>query len=162
MQPDFEARCREVFEGTRIVRHPLTGIVTDYHELPYLLIGPAEQGGCTEISGNIKVSPRLVITPRQIMERFGEIFQDEGFMDAQLQMRHFRFAMARDPSRQIRAGELQIRHEECPAEERLGAREDELARTENVRTSLLYCPIPRLYPISLERFIQSILHREFD
>ncbi|MEN9354837.1 MAG: hypothetical protein RL318_2162 [Fibrobacterota bacterium] len=161
MEPDFETRCREVFEGTAIVRRPLAGIVTDYHELPYILIGPNASGGCTEILGCIKVSPRLVITPRQILEQFGEIFEDEGFMDSQLQMRHFRFAMARDPSRQIRNGELHIQHIDGEFEARLEAREDELAKMENVRTSLLSCPDPKLYPISLERFIQSILHREF-
>jgi hypothetical protein len=162
MEEDFETRCRTVFEGTVIVRRPLSGIVTDYHELPYILIGPDQEGGCTEIMGCIKVSPRLVITPRQILEQFGEIFEDEGFMDKQLQMRHFRFAMARDPSRQIRNGELHIQHFDGEHEGRLEAREEEMARAENVRTALLSCPDPRLYPISLERFIQSILHREFN
>ena len=82
-------------------------------------------------------------------------------MDRQLQMRHFRFAMARDTSKQIRSGELQIRRTEGDPEDRLRAREDELARTENVCTSLIGCPDPRLYPVSLDRFIQTILPREF-
>lgn len=162
MEAEFEELCKEAFEGTRIVRRPLTGIVSDYHELPYLLIGPGKDGGCTEISGTIKVSPRLVITPRQLVESFGEIFQDDGFMDQELQMRQFRFATARDPSKQIRSQELQVSHLEMEAQARLERREDELARNENVRTALLYCPNPRLYPIALDRFIRSILHREFE
>ncbi len=108
------------------------------------------------------MSPRLVITPRQIIESFGDIFEDDGFMDQELQMRQFRFAAARDPSKQIRSQELQISHYEGDPEQRLERREDELARSENVRTALLYCPNPRLYPLALDRFIRSILHREFE
>lgn len=162
MGTEFEALCQAAFEGTRILRRPLTGIVSDYHELPYVLVGPRDEGGCTEVSGTIKVSPRLVITPRQIAESFGEILEDDGFMDRELQMRQFRFATARDPSKQIRSQELQVSHLEMEAQARLERREDELARNENVRTALLYCPTPRLYPIALDRFIRSILHREFE
>jgi len=158
---DFEEQCREVQEGTRILRYPVTGIISDYHELPYVLIGPDPEGGCTEITGRIKVSPRLLITPRQILEKFGEIFSDDGFMDQELQMRSFRFAAARDPSKRIASDELLVQRHDGDFQVRLDTREDELARAEDVRTSLIHCPNPRLYPVSLESFIQSILHREF-
>jgi hypothetical protein len=158
---DFEDQCREVLDGTRIVRQCVTGIISAYHELPYVLIGPDQEGGCTEITGRIKVSPRLLITPRQILEKFGEIFTDDGFMDQELQMRSFRFAAARDPSKQIKSDELFVQRHDGDFQVRLDTRQDELARAEDVRTSLIHCPNPRLYPISLEHFIQSILHREF-
>ena len=158
---DFEAQLREVFDGTQILRRPVTGIVSDYHELPYILVGPEPEGGCTEITGRIKVSPRLLITPRQILEKFGEIFEDEGFMDRELQMRTFQFAAARDPSKQVKNEEFRIQRYDASHLDRLDTHEDELARSEDVRTGLVSCPDPKLYPVSLDRFIRSILDREF-
>ena len=31
---------RHVFDETRVVRKPMTGIITGYHVLPYILVGP--------------------------------------------------------------------------------------------------------------------------
>ena len=31
---------RAIFDETRIVRKPLTGIITGYHVLPYILVAP--------------------------------------------------------------------------------------------------------------------------
>src|SRR5262245_24501037 len=56
-------RLRHVFEQTEIVRKPLTGIVTGYHVLPYVLVAPEHEhaGRSVEVSGSIRVSPRLVL-----------------------------------------------------------------------------------------------------
>jgi hypothetical protein len=31
---------RSVFEGTEVLRKPVTGIITGHHVLPYVLVGP--------------------------------------------------------------------------------------------------------------------------
>ncbi len=31
---------RGIFEQTRILRKPITGIISGYHVLPYILVGP--------------------------------------------------------------------------------------------------------------------------
>jgi len=58
---------RGIFEQTRILRRPVTGIVTGYHVLPYILVGPDVEAErrAVEIRGKIRVSPRLVIRPGQ-------------------------------------------------------------------------------------------------
>ena len=54
---------RHVFDETRVVRKPLTGIIAGYHVLPYILVGPEHEqpSRSVEVRGRIKVSPRLVI-----------------------------------------------------------------------------------------------------
>ena len=37
--PEF---LRHVFEQTQILRKPITGIITGYHVLPYILVGPQD------------------------------------------------------------------------------------------------------------------------
>jgi len=52
-----------VFAQTEIVRKPLTGIITGYHVLPYILVGPEHErpSHAVEVRGRIKVSPRLIV-----------------------------------------------------------------------------------------------------
>jgi hypothetical protein len=38
---------------------------------------------------------------------------------------------------------------------------NELARAEIINMGVIWCPQPRFYPISLERFIVSVLEKEF-
>ena len=63
--PEF---LRHLFEQTQILRKPITGIITGYHVLPYILVGPQEDHPhkSVEVRGRIKVSPRLVISPRDL------------------------------------------------------------------------------------------------
>ena len=58
--PEF---LKSVFDATRVVRKPLRGIITGYHVLPYILVGPEHDhpARSVEVRGRIKVSPRLVI-----------------------------------------------------------------------------------------------------
>lgn len=158
---DLDASLKEVFDGTRVVRRPVTGFVTGYHELPYRLVGPSE-GESIHISGTIKVSQRLVFTMRQLAEQFGQVFEgDEGFMDQELVGRSFQFAVARDSNKSISHEHLKIDRRSEPFESLLERVEDELARAEDTRTGLISCPQPRFYPVSVDRFIREILDREF-
>lgn len=158
---NLESSLKEVFEGTRVVRRPVTGFVTGYHELPYRLVGPSD-GASVQISGTIMVSQRIVLTMRQIAEQFGQVFDgDEGFMDQELVGRSFQFAVARDSNKSIRHEHLKIERRQERFEELLEGVEDELARAEDTRTGLISCPQPRFYPVSVDRFIREILDREF-
>lgn len=158
---EIERRLQGVFEETEIVRPPLRGIVSGYHKLPFVLIGPAEDEGCVEVSGTINVSPRLVIPARALRETFGEIFtEDEGFMDTEIVGRSFQIPVVRDPSRQVRSADLRIEKHPGPWGERIEGRLDEMMRRESTGTALIRCPEPRFYPVSLEKFIFSILRRE--
>lgn len=158
---DLDATLKEVFDNTRILRRPVSGIVTGFHELPYRMIGPLE-GASVQISGTILVSKRMVLTLRQIAEHFGQVFEgDDGFMDHEIEGRSFQFAVARDPSKSVRHEHLRIERRSESWESLLEGVEDELARTEDTRTGLISCPSPRHYPVSVDRFIRDILDKEF-
>ena len=157
---DLERTLQDVFDRTRILRRPVRGIVAAYHELPYRIAGPREDGSVL-ISGTILVSPRLVLTLRQLAERFGDVFEgDEGFMDEEIVTRSFQFAVARDPNRSIRNKQLVIEPRLEAAEELLDSLADELARSEDTRTALIGCPLPKFYPVSIDKFLREILDRE--
>ncbi len=158
---EYEEKLQEIFDETRILRRPVSGIVSDYHELSYLLIGPAPETGTARITGRIKVSPRLIVTPRQLLEKFGELFDDGELMDTRLQMRSFQFTAARSPSRQVRSEDFRIEYLEGEPQRLLDDSADELARAEDVRTGLVFCPDTHFYPVSIDRFIRSMLDREF-
>lgn len=157
---DLERTLQDVFDRTRILRRPVRGIVAAYHELPYRIAGPRE-GGSVLISGTILVSPRLVLTLRQLAERFGEVFEgDDGFMDEEIVTRSFQFAVARDPNRSIRNRQLVIEPRLEAAEELLESLADDLARSEDTRTALIGCPTPKFYPVSIDKFLREILDHE--
>lgn len=157
---DLERTLQDVFDRTRILRRPVRGIVAAYHELPYRVAGPRE-GGSVLISGTILVSPRLVLTLRQLAERFGDVFEgDEGFMDEEIVTRSFRFAVARDPNRSIRNKQLVIEPRLESAEHLIESLADELARSEDTRTALIECPTPKFYPVSIDKFLREILDHE--
>jgi len=158
---DLDATLKEVFENTKILRRPVSGIVTGFHELPYRMIGPLD-GASVQITGTILVSKRMVMTLRQIAEHFGQVFEgDDGFMDHEIEGRSFQFAVARDPSKTVRHEHLNIERRSESWEALLDGVQDELARSEDTRTGLISCPSPRHYPVSIDRFIRDILDKEF-
>lgn len=157
---DLETTLREVFDQTEILRRPVNGIVSGYHELPYRIVGPLE-GGSVRISGTIRVSPRMVLTFRQLQEQFGKFFDgDDGFMDQELVGRSFQFAVARDPSKSIRNEALRIERSNESFDSLRERVHEDLQRAEDTRTGLIACPSPRFYPVSVDRFIREILDRE--
>lgn len=161
--PDF---FQDVFERTQISRSPLSGIVKGYHRLPYVLVGPNdwENQGSVELRGEIRVSPRLVYTFNQQNDPYTEIFEEhEPIMDQSIIARTFRFKMAQiEQGKRIKIeGSTFSLSPHMDSDEMVLARVlDELSSREVIDTGVIWCPNPKFYPISLERFIHSIIDKE--
>ncbi len=153
---------REIFFKTNIVRKPISGIVSGYHELPYILVAPdeANESASIEINGKINVSPKFVITPNMIGETFGDVFDPETF-DRELQGRLFSFAYASKKNVKIENEYFNVKNYEEKPEERLSRLNDQLGSQENIRTGLIFGPKFKYYPVSIDRFINEIVEREF-
>ena len=152
---------RHVFDETRVVRKPLSGIITGYHVLPYILVGSEhdQPGHSVEVRGRIKVSPRLVIAPGRDGPTYGELFGDRDLMHQTLIARVFSFQYA---SRvQLESEDLNIRRQDRDPERHLERILDELAQREIINTGVIVSPDARFYPVSLDRFIREILDQEF-
>jgi hypothetical protein len=168
--PDADPdQMRQVFQSTRIARSPLTGFVAGYHTLPFTLIGPNDEpgidaiaaSGSLKLTGQITVSPKLVMTLNPNDERFAEIFPEETpFMDRRIVGRVFGFNAAYRRNHRIRGEHLQVEEISLPDQELLEKVLDEMSRGEVINMGVIWCPAPRFYPISLERFIVSVLDRE--
>ena len=81
--PEF---LKHLFETTEILRKPISGIISGYHVLPYILVGPQEEQPhrSVEIRGKIKVSPRLVLAPGRAGQTYGDLFKEHEVMDETL------------------------------------------------------------------------------
>jgi hypothetical protein len=152
---------RHVFDDTRVVRRPLTGIISGYHVLPYILVGPEHDRASrsVEVRGRIRVSPRLVIAPGREGPTYGEIFAEREVMHEALVARVFSFRYA--PRVQLESEDLQIRRQERPAEGQLERVLEELTQREVINTGVILSPDVRFYPVSIDRFIREILDQEF-
>jgi len=153
---------RWIFKRTVIVRRPTYGIVSGYHELPYICLGESEEPGfrCTRVRGKIQVSPRFVIRPSQYHPRYGEIFGEDN-VDTELSGRMFGFLGFRERPVECKSEDLSLDHLDSSIDEALSESLDELERYEDITTGVIITPNSRYYPVSLERFIASILGEEF-
>ena len=109
---------KEIFNKTTIVRKPITGIVSGFHQLPYILIAPDENNDshAIEINGKINVSPKFIISPSMMSESFGDVFDPETF-DKDLQGRLFSFAYSNKKNIKIESEYFKIKNiEEKPDE----------------------------------------------
>jgi hypothetical protein len=160
--PDLE-HLKHVFDATEVLRKPITGIVTGYHVLPYVLVGPIDEEGdrSVEIRGRIRVSPRLIISPRHLGQTYSELFKDPDIMDKTLVGRIFGFLYSARPNVQLESDELKITRSGREARDQLDVALDQLLRGEILDTGLIFSPDVKFYPVSLERFISEILDREF-
>jgi hypothetical protein len=150
-----------VFAQTEIVRKPLTGIISGYHVLPYILVAPEQDrpGQAVEVRGRIKVSPRLVLTAGSDGPTYGELFGERELMDRRLVARVFSFRYA---SRvMLESEDLAIRRHDYDSARHLERVLDELSRREVIDTGVIVSPDARFYPVSLDRFIREILDQEF-
>jgi hypothetical protein len=154
---------KEIFLKTTIVRKPITGIVSGYHQLPYILISPDENNDshAIEINGKINVSPKFIISPGMMSESFGDVFDPETF-DKELQGRLFSFAYSNKKNIKIESEYFKIKNIEEKAEEYIKRVLDQLMGQENINTGLIYGPQFKYYPVSLDRFINEIVQKEFN
>ena len=156
--PEF---LQHVFEGTEVVRKPLAGIITGYHVLPYILVGPESEHPerSVEVRGKIRVSPRLVITPGRDGPSYGELFGETELMDRSLMLRVFSFRYASRVS--LASEDLRIRRQDRDTRGHIETVLEELAQREVINTGVILSPDVRFYPVSLDRFIREILDQEF-
>ncbi len=156
-----DPRVQEMFERTEILRKPISGIVSGYHELPYVLIAPRgeEPDGSVRIDGKISVSPKFVISPQSLGDAFGDVFDPETF-ENDLQGRLFSFGGHRKQLK-VASEYFQKTESEEPAQELVNRTLDELLQQEDIRTGLILAPKLEYYPVSIDRFITEITDREF-
>ncbi|HKP96963.1 MAG TPA: hypothetical protein VJ385_14530 [Fibrobacteria bacterium] len=162
-------RLKLIYKTTDVRRLPITGIVSGYHSLPFTLVGPNDETdsgdanpGSLKLTGKIMVSPKLVLSLSSNDERFADMFPEaEPFMDKSIAARMFSFSTAYKKNYRIRNEHLSV--EEFPDADRdlLNTVLNELSRAEIINMGVIWCPQPRFYPISLERFIASVLDKEF-
>jgi hypothetical protein len=161
---DYEKNefLKEIFHKTMILRKPISGIVSGYHELPYILVAPDEgnESETIEINGKINVSPKFIISPGMMGETFGDVFNPETF-DKELQGRLFTFAYSSKKSLKVENEYFHIKNYEERPDEHLSRVNDQLGMQENIRTGLIFGPKFKYYPVSIDKFINEILDREF-
>ena len=153
---------REVYLKTDILRKPISGIVSGYHQLPYILIAPNDENPShtIEINGKINVSPKFILSPQALQETFGDIFDPETF-DREIQGRLFSYAYTGNKQLKIESEYFKLQNYEEKPEEHLNRVNDNLMAKENTRTGLIFGPKFQYYPVSVDRFISEIIDREF-
>jgi len=155
-------KLNKVFHTTKIVRKPISGIVSGYHELPYILVAPDEDNpsSSVEINGKINVSPKFIISPSALQESFGDIFDPETF-DNEIEGRLFSFAYSDKRNIKVESEYFSVKNFEENANDHLDRIHDQLLSQENIKTGLIFGPRFKYYPVSLDRFINEIIDREF-
>jgi len=160
-QSDRQQYIREMYDTTRILRRPVSGIISGYHQLPYILVAPDDENGdnSIEINGTINVSPKFIISPGMLQESFGDVFDTETF-DSDIEGRFFSFAYGGKKNLKIESRDFKMAHIGQTADSHLSRVEDTLMQQENTRTGLIFCPHFTYYPVSIDRFISEIIDRE--
>ncbi len=160
LSPD---EMHEIFVHTKIIRKPTFGIVSGYHELPYICIGTAFEPGSrtTRVKGRIHVSPRFIIRPSHYEPSYEDIFGEDN-VDVALAGRVFGFMGFRGKPVECTSENLELAHVERSVDEVVHDSLDELERYEDITTGVIVTPNSRYYPVSIERFISSVLEDEFN
>ena len=153
---------RELFDRTVVVRKPRFGIVSGYHELPYVCLGESIESGYTtmRVKGRVQVSPRFVIRPPQFEPSYEEIFGEEN-VDSALVGRMFGVLGFQGRPVECKSEYLELKHLTSPVERVLNETLDHLERHEDITTGVIIAPDARYYLVSIERFISSVLEDEF-
>ncbi|MFP4163998.1 MAG: hypothetical protein ACLFQB_09465 [Chitinispirillaceae bacterium] len=160
--PRANEAMREVYNRTEIMRKPISGIVSGYHDLSYILVAPSEENPShsLELNGRISVSPKFIISASALNESFGDVFDPETF-DKEIEGRLFSFAYANNKNMKIESKHFRVEHFEESHNEHLDRVLDQLMQKEDTRTGLISSPNFRYYPVSIDRFINEIIEREF-
>ena len=153
---------RRVFNGTVIVRKPRYGIISGYHELPYVCLGTSVEPSheTTQVRGTVHVSPRFVIRPSGYEPSYDQIFGEDN-VDAALAGRIFGFMGFRGKPVECKSEHLEVNYLQASVDTALAETLDSLDRYEDITTGVIITPESRYYPVSVERFISSILEDEF-
>ncbi len=153
---------REIYLRTRIIRRPTYGIVSGYHELPYICLGESFERDheTTQVRGKVQVSPRFLIRPEHLSPDYAEVFGDE-IVDIELAGRLFGFMGFRNKPVECKSEHLEVTNVSRSVEHVMSDVQDEMERAEDITTSLILTPDSRYFPISIERFISTILEDEF-
>jgi len=153
---------REVYDGTDIVRKPICGIVSGYHDLPYIMVASCREdtGRTAEITGQICVSPKFIISMGSLAETFGDVFDPETF-DAEIEGRIFSFARPGSRNVKVESKKFNLQYFDEPPTDYLDRISDTLMSREDTRTALIFSPDFRYYPVSIDKFITEIVEREF-
>ena len=151
-----------IYQATTIVRKPTYGIVSGYHELPYVCIGASFENGdhTTRVKGTVQVSPRFVIRPEQYAPSYDEVFGEDN-VDEDLVGRVFGFFGFRDRPVECSSEHLELKHLEQTVDQVLSESLHDLDRREDISTGVIITPDSRYYPVSIERFISTLLKDEF-
>jgi hypothetical protein len=153
---------RAIFQQTRIVKKPTYGIVSGYHELPYVCLGESfdPDRATTAVRGKIQVSPRFIVRPEHLEPSYREIF-GEDFLDAELAGRMFGFLGFKRRPVECTSEHLEVAHTDAPLQTAVDEELDGMARREDITTGLIVTPNSRYFQVSVERFITTILEDEF-
>lgn len=153
---------RRIFRGTVIVRKPTYGIVRGYHELPYVCLGPSFEAGyeTATIRGKVQVSKQFVIRPSHYSPRYEDIFGADN-VDLEIAGRMFGFMGFPKRPLEFKSEYLEIEHGNETVDDLLSQCLDDLERREDITTGVLISPDNRYFPVSVERFIASVLDDEF-
>lgn len=153
---------RDIYQRTKIIRRPTYGIISGYHELPYVCLGTALEPRyqTTEVRGKVQVSPRFLIRPSHLEPSYDEIFGEDN-VDAALMGRLFGFLGFRDKPVECKSEHLEVKHLDATVDRALSEVLDQLERHEDITTGVIITPNSRYYPVSIERFISSVLEDEF-
>ncbi|HOV32258.1 MAG TPA: hypothetical protein PLX23_02695 [Candidatus Hydrogenedens sp.] len=151
-----------IFDETVIIKKPRYGIIKGYHELPYVCLGEALESsyGSFYVRGKIQVTPQFVITPSHYKAKYSDLFGEDK-IDVSIAGRIFGFLGFPDKPVECKLEYLEVKHLAENIDTALSQNLDELERKEDITTGLFITPDSRYYPISIERFITSILDDEF-
>lgn len=161
MSLDPEA-MRRIFRGTVIVRKPTYGIVRGSHELPYVCLGPSFEAGfeTATVRGRVQVSKQFLIRPSHYSPRYEDVFGSDN-VDLEIAGRMFGFMGFPERPLECKSEYLEIEHGNESVDQLLSRCLDELERREDITTGVLISPDNRYFPVSVERFITSVLDDEF-
>lgn len=153
---------KQLYDGTVIVRKPTYGIISGYHELPYTCLGPSFETGqqTCRVRGKIQVSPKFLVAPPEYGDSYDDIFGEE-YTDDALYGRLFGFLGFRERPVECKSEYLQLDHLDAPVDRVLGAVLDEIERREDITAGVIVSPNPQYFPVSIERFISTVLEDEF-
>lgn len=159
--PNHE-ELRQVYESTRVLRKPTYGIVSGYHELPYVVLGESFESGydTIRVKGTVQVSPRFIIRPSHLEPSYEEVFGEEN-VDVHLMGRIFGFLGFRGRPVECKSEHLEVNHLNQSLDSLVARTRDEFERHEDITTGLIITPDARYYPVSIERFISAVLEDEF-